>query len=321
MRKDEVNVLSLDGGGIRGLISADILSYIEGEINKKTSRNLKIGEYFDLIVGTSTGGILSSIYTVSDNEGKFKYSALDSKNLYLENGKEIFKRTFFRKLKTLFGLKRPKYSNSNLKNILVKYLGENTKMRDVNSNLMLSSIKLEDSSPYLFKSYNENTYDNKLIDACLSTSAAPTYFPPHKVGESYLIDGGLAINNPTISAYIEAKKLFPNKKINILSIGTGSKVGNYNNDGVKTKGIIWWVKKIIDITLISSVKITEYQSKKLHDEANVKEYLRIEPNLFKSSTNMDDISDENITNMLSDSKLTIEMYKNLIDNFIKKVFI
>ena len=319
MEKDSVNILCLDGGGIRGLMTADILIHVEKRLNELTNNNKKIGEYFDLIVGTSTGGILTAIYSIPDSFDNFKYSATDAKDLYLNNGSKIFKRNIFRKIGTMLGFIKPRYGNKNLKSIIDKYISPNLKISEAKTNIMITSVSLKNSALYLFKSYNKTYYNNTFKDACVATSAAPTYFPPHKVGNKYLIDGGMALNNPTLSAYVEAKKLFPNKKLNILSVGTGSKIDDYNDSSVLRRGIIWWVRKIMDITLVSSSKAVEYQSDVLFRDANIGNYLRIDPIIEKSSEKMDNISSENVINLIKDSNNTIKRYKKSIDEFLNKI--
>ena len=81
-----INILTIDGGGIRGVLPAEVLKYVEEKLQELTNSNIKIAEYFDLIVGTSTGGILTCIYTCPDKNGNPKYTAKDALDLYLDQG-------------------------------------------------------------------------------------------------------------------------------------------------------------------------------------------------------------------------------------------
>ena len=100
MRK--VRILSIDGGGIRGILPGTILTYIEEQLRNKTGNpDAKIGEYFDFIAGTSTGGILSLVYLCPDEQGNFKYGAKEALDIYLDQGDEIFDVSLGKKLRSI----------------------------------------------------------------------------------------------------------------------------------------------------------------------------------------------------------------------------
>src|SRR4051812_11231590 len=105
----KVTILSLDGGGIRGIIPGIILTRLE-ELLQKADRNpsAKLGDYFDFIAGTSTGGILACLYLTPGKNGSAKYSAEDAVNLYLEHGRRIFSRTVVERLKSGDGVFKEK---------------------------------------------------------------------------------------------------------------------------------------------------------------------------------------------------------------------
>ena len=110
-------VLSIDGGGIRGVIPAVLLSHLE----KKTGKS--VSEMFDLIVGTSTGGILAAGFTVRNSKGKAKHSADDMLKLYSDDGRDIFARSTWRGVTSAWGVFDEKYSHEPLEKLLHKYLG------------------------------------------------------------------------------------------------------------------------------------------------------------------------------------------------------
>ena len=86
----KIRILSIEGGGIRGIIPGTILCYLEEQLQLKDNSHLKLGDYFDFIAGTSTGGILSCIYLIPTKDGKAKYSAKDALDLYLDHGNKFF---------------------------------------------------------------------------------------------------------------------------------------------------------------------------------------------------------------------------------------
>lgn len=97
MNSKKVKILSIDGGGIRGILPGTILNYIETELQRRTNNpNTRLADHFDLIAGTSTGGILTCTYLIVDENGQTKYSAADALNIYLERGGDIFNLPFSR---------------------------------------------------------------------------------------------------------------------------------------------------------------------------------------------------------------------------------
>ena len=161
-------ILSVDGGGIRGIIPAIILAEIERKTNKP------ISQLFDLMAGTSTGGIVVAGLCKKDSLGKLQYSANDLVNLYQEYGPYIFKSSFLRR--SVFSwLNGAQYSHQNIEKILDKYF-ENATLADTTNNLLLTSYDIQNNCPFFFKSWKEDRNLVKLRDALRATTAAPTYF-------------------------------------------------------------------------------------------------------------------------------------------------
>lgn len=224
-------ILCLDGGGIRGLYSAQMLKRM------KKDCNIDFYNDFDLIVGTSTGSILAgSIVKQIDID---KVIAL-----YVNKGKDIFKKRWLSRI----GLFASKYNPNPLKEQL-KAIFETTTLGDIKKPLLINATDIGNSTQFVFKTtFNEQKDSNgnikKLVrdkdillsDAILASSSAPIFFPPHKVGNFLLADGGLWANSPVLVALAEAKKIFkiePNDVV-IVSIGTGVEENDYH---INTK---WW---------------------------------------------------------------------------------
>ncbi|MEL6152802.1 MAG: patatin-like phospholipase family protein [Bacteroidota bacterium] len=140
--KKQIRVLSIDDGGVRGIIPARILQEIETRTGKR------IHELFDLIVGNSTGGILALGLVTPDEKGQAKLTAQDLVSFYQQNSPKIFSTSFWRKLRTGWGLWNPKYSRDNLDNILKEILGE-MKMSQTLTPAMAISYSLDRSMPHL----------------------------------------------------------------------------------------------------------------------------------------------------------------------------
>src|SRR5690554_3409339 len=121
----KIRILSIDGGGIRGILPGTILTYIENELKKK-DKEASIGKYFDFIAGTSTGGILALLYLFADENGKYKYTVYEALNLYLNNGGNIFDVSLRKKISSVSGLIDEKYSEKELEKALSSYLKNDT---------------------------------------------------------------------------------------------------------------------------------------------------------------------------------------------------
>ncbi len=196
-------ILSIDGGGIKGLYSAMILKHFEEEFGHP------IADYFDMICGTSTGGLIALALSL-------KIPAKEIVDFYYDEGSKIFNykshKGFLATIKQ-FSYKG-KYSDRNLKSGLEKVLGNHT-MGDSKTLLCIPSYNMTAGMPRVFKyPHDEGSFcmdrNLKMVDVALATSAAPTYFPVAEVDREFFVDGGVWANNPTLCGLLEATKFFIN---------------------------------------------------------------------------------------------------------------
>lgn len=199
-----VKILSIDGGGIRGLIPAMILTEIERRTGKK------ISELFDLLAGTSTGGIIAIGLNVTDPQTGKPYAAQKIAGLYEDNGEKIFQKKHL--IPAIGALLDESYYHQGLEEVLESYFG-NTDLKSTRTELLITSYDIEHRKPFYFLSreakLNPDQENFHLRDIARATSAAPTYFEPHHLSNSYynhlaLVDGGVFANNPALLAYSEA---------------------------------------------------------------------------------------------------------------------
>ena len=260
-------ILSLDGGGIRGLYSAQMLK------NIKEKCGVDFYNDFDLIVGTSTGSILAGAIVQNISFDKVI-------SLYENEGKNIFKKRWFCR----FGLFKSKYSPELLKEQLKSIFG-NVTFKDIEKPLLINATDIGNSSQFVFKTTFNNQNDangNKknlirdpdiaLYDAILASSSAPIFFPPHKVGNFLLVDGGLWANSPVLVALAEAKKIFKYepKDVVIVSIGTGVEENDYHIDTKKWGFLTGWKKsKLISTILNLQTKVNSSLLKFLMPKENI----------------------------------------------------
>lgn len=239
-----IKVLSLDGGGVRGLFTISVLAELERNIEQETGKSdVKIGSYFDLITGTSIGGILAL--------GLAKgLSARDLKDTFRSNAQLIFpprKKGFLAKFSIfLKKMTKASYDTKPLLDTVSKIVGPETRFKDLSKRVMIPTINLSTGEPQFFKTPHNPLFVRdgrlKLLDAALATSAAPTYFAPHYWADlrSYFADGGLVANNPSFIGLHEVlrdmQSDFPDaavSNIKILNIGT---LGNKYSIAPETLG-------------------------------------------------------------------------------------
>ncbi|WP_253303109.1 patatin-like phospholipase family protein [Wolbachia endosymbiont of Phyllotreta cruciferae] len=297
-------ILSVDGGGIRGIIPAIILA----EIEKRARR--PIAEIFDLIAGTSTGGIVIAGLCKKD---KPQYSANDLVEFYREYGPYIFKSSFFRR-SILSWFNCAQYPHKNIEFVLDKYFGDDI-LKNTLSNVLITSYDIHNNRPFFFKSWREDRNFIKLKDALRATTAAPTYFAPKylKINqkEMVLVDGGVFANNPAACAYASGKRLFPNDDIVLLSIGTGRTDRSIEYANSKRFGKIGWIKPLLNVMFASSLDAVNYQL----DQVIGDKYIRIQSQLKIASPDMDNITSKNIKSLQQEANAMIEGNQKVVDKF------
>lgn len=339
-----VRVLSLDGGGIRGLLHAHILNHIEQEVGKP------IASLFDLIAGVSTGGLLTLLLTVPDATGKqSKYSAQDGVTFYQKEANKIFSRswasTTFRWIpgfEFLHNLFFSVYDHKKVKEYLALRLGDTLLSQALTEVLIptydIAASARGDEGLRVFSSRQDSSIrygrqeDFLMMEIALATSAFPVAFPPqriHCVNESgpmastlyCLIDGGVVMKDPSLMAYLHAKKRFPDASIAICSLGCSV----YNDSYEKvmkhhSPGVLAWLNSLFGLLLGPQVseqlKVLDCLMK---ESAHPVQYIRIAPLLssWQFFSSMDDIS---LTHIKAIDKIaynlihTSTVLKELIDS-------
>jgi uncharacterized protein len=286
-----IKVLAIDGGGIRGIVPAVILSEIQERLGPE------LYESFDLISGTSTGGIIALGIATPCNNGR-PYSPGQLVNLYIENGPAIFKKNWLTPARELL---LPKYSPSALQQALVKFFGD-TQFDTALTPLLISSYDLEGQVPFFFKSHKiaaRPKYNWPVVSIARATSAAPTFFPPfHLVrgDEDYaLVDGGVYVNNPAMAAYAEARALYGSaSEFMIVSVGTGNRQDQIAYAKAKGWGLLGWAKAIVPVFMDSVSEAVDYELRSIPGCAYHR--LQIE-NLAPASNDMDDVTSWNLDNL------------------------
>ena len=213
----EFRILSIDGGGIKGVFPASLLAGLEARYLNGSS----VARYFDLITGTSTGGIIA----LGLGAG---LKAAELRDLYLHRGQEIFPpgNALSRRLRGASGLFKYRYNRAALTRAMGEHLGGLT-LADSQARLCIPSCDGRHGDLYVFKTPHHPDYRldfrEKMVDVAVATAAAPTYFRPFEQSGYTFLDGGIWANNPIIVGLVEALSCFavPREGIRILSLGCG----------------------------------------------------------------------------------------------------
>ncbi|MBI4931903.1 MAG: patatin-like phospholipase family protein [Bacteroidetes bacterium] len=299
-----IRILSIDGGGLRGVVPLTILN--EFKTRLKLYAGKEIWECFDLIAGTSTGGLITSAITLRDKnaaEKKAKYTINDILNVYIDHGKDIFPQRGWlgNKWHALKDIFRPTFGEEGIAKVFKDVLGEH-RISDCLTNIMVSTYDLNNNVPLFFKSLDNavnKNLDALLYDICRATSAGPTYLPtyifnypknpdtekPHR----NCIDGGVYVNNPSMAALAEFVKNYAFydksiarkedvdfKNIFVLSVGTGTYAAPIKDNASATKGELYWAKTISDVMMRGVNKTTDYEMNEIMEDGN---YLRLSINI------------------------------------------
>ena len=303
-------VLSIDGGGIRGIIPALVIAHLEQKTGQPAS------ELFDLIVGTSTGGMLALGLALRGEEGAPQFNAKQMVKLYGVHGGEIFEQSLWRKLRSVGGVLEEAYSHEALERILNQYFGAHA-LADCSVPTMVTSYDIQNRRTVFFKSWHADHGAILCGDAARATSAAPTYFEPTTLAwaeeSATLVDGGIFMNSPSVSAYAEARKLFPNEPIAMLSLGTGELTRSIPYEEARTWGSALWVMSLLDCMFDGASKAADHQMRLFLGD----QYLRLQTPLNYASDDMDDASRGNIRNLKQTARELIKREKGALDHFMR----
>jgi len=303
MQGRAARIISIDGGGIRGLIPVTWLSKLESEMREKS-----ISDTFHMFAGTSTGGILAAGYNIPDaiNPRRPKYNSTDLQTLYLEKGAEIFTRKFGH----LGGIGGPKYQSENAYAVFSELVG-NTKLSELSNDVLIPWYNIEARQTRFFKNYvarlpQKNVASDYYVrDVLAATSAAPTYFKSREIRtvdeiqrgvstSTHAVDGGLGCNNPVMCAFTDANKIYPKAEtLFVLRMGTG-KYTDHSNPYYGFE----WISHITDILMGSNSEMGLYSLKNNGTIYNKRViYCDLQIELPKENSAMDNVDPNNMNRL------------------------
>jgi patatin-like phospholipase/acyl hydrolase len=292
-----LRVLSIDGGGIRGLLPATLVAEIEARAGKPAH------ELFDLMVGTSIGGTTVLGLTAPEREDrrKARYSASEIVAFFAEAAPRIFSTSVPRRLRTGDSLLHQKYPNELLDEVLEDLFGD-TLMAAALAPTMVTSYDTERRRPLMFKSEkakSEAGWNLLMRIVARAAVAAPTFFEPVRLetatGEQQTcIDAGLYANNPAMCAYAEARKRVPPEEVFMVSIGTGAPTRPLPYEEVRTWGLAHWGRLFLDLTFDGINHAVDHQLQHL---LRPHAYHRLQAYLGDKHLRLDDVAPTNLQAM------------------------
>jgi len=335
----KANILSIDGGGIRGILPAKALAYLESQLISN-NKNTRLCDYFDLIVGTGTGGIIAAMITTPDSHGRPRYKAQETVDLYANEGEKIFDSSLWKRISSMGGVADEKYSASYLEKMLNQHMGT-TMLSQTVKPILITSYDIRNRATKFFGTTDtiNKSRDFFLKDICRATSAAPSYFEPARITSASgtpftLIDGGIFANNPAMIAYAEARTIdfakilgtenkpsFPvAKNIFLVSVGTGKVKKPYFYEESKDWGSIHWIKPVMDMLMSGNGETVDFELQQIFKTCtNPKDYIRLEPELLGINPEMDNASSKNIKALLQLGDKFVSDNKEILDNLANQL--
>lgn len=321
-------ILTIDGGGIRGIIPATVLRHIEGRLGRP------IASAFHMVAGTSTGGIIAVGLTRPT-----PLPAAELVKLYATRGDSIFSRSAWKSIRSLRGVSDERYEHEPFERILAELLGD-AKLSDVSQDLLVAAYEIERREPLFFKSWKARGRDLSagetaqqrdflLRDVARATSAAPTYFEPAPVrsmaGDTlYLIDGGVYANNPGMCALASARYLYPNADgYFVVSLGTGQLEKPIPYESAKDWGDAGWLRSVLSVIFDGVSDTVDYQlSQELSD---IDSYVRLQiglgpiPGTDAPSDEMDDTSSDNIAKLQARAETLLQRQEAVLARVVQRL--
>jgi patatin-like phospholipase/acyl hydrolase len=252
-------ILSISGGGFLGLYSASLLAELE-RINQRS-----IADSFDLVAGTSVGGIIALGLAAGT-------PALKIKAAFEQNGKKIFSErpAPTSQLGSWIDIGRSalssKYTSSVLRETIESIVGKDTRIGDLRRAVLIPSINLSKGSPQIFKTPHHPNFrldkNLRVSDVALATSAAPTFFPLAEIGDELFADGGLYANSPDLLALHEATHFFQieESQVRMLSIGTTTAQFSFGHSRSEDYGILDWFsdQRLMNVIIASQQQSVDF---------------------------------------------------------------
>lgn len=310
-RPEAKRVLCLDGGGIRGIIPAIVVAELEARTAKPAA------ELFDLIAGTSTGGIIAMGLVMPGPDGKPKFAAADGVAIYEEHGPSIFSRDRADLVHSLGGLMHERYHADGLMDVLSTTFG-GLRLSDALTDVLVAAYEITRRETFMFSSREARRnpdHDFLMIEAVRSTSAAPTFFEPSLVrdpgGHTHVfIDGAVYANSPAMCAFAEIEREHLGADVVIASVGAGSLTHRFEYEDVRDWGVAHWARPLLEIVLDGAAQTSDHV---LGELLGPQRYFRFQQELGEASDSLDNVKPANLQALKREGKRLVDAQSERID--------
>lgn len=313
-------ILSLDGGGIRGLVTCRWLAGVD--VALAAAGKPEIPRSFDLLAGSSTGGLIACGLGLGR-------SPLELATLYRARRHEIFpgiaRRLWSRTTRLLSqGPSAPRYDGRGLETVLADAFGD-ARLGDLRTPTLIPAYDTISRKPVVFKSFKAEHADLRVRDVCRATAAAPTYFPANPLRvegtDRALIDGGIVANNPTACAIAEAlrkdDRIHCPDELLVLSVGSGERVRPIDLRSAREWGALEWAVPIIDVLFDGNADSVDYIARHVVGDG----YFRLQAPLTVGLDDLDDVSDTNLSGLegLADAYLRQAGTQAMLEQLARRI--
>jgi uncharacterized protein len=314
----EKAILAIDGGGIRGAIPAVVLCALE----ERAKRPLH--ELFDVIAGTSTGGILALGLAWPGDGKRPPYTASALLDLYREDGPTIFPHEFLGRLRQLFG---PKYPARGREKVLRQHFGQ-ARLSDALTEVIVTSYDIESRRPVFFRVADAKgpegaAFDFAMSDVAMATSAAPTYFPPvrlpdpgHPGMQMTLVDGGVFANDPGMCGFVDRTTVQGRAGATLMvSLGTGRITKPLPYSHARRWGLLGWGGHILDVVFDGVTESVDYELSQVLGA----DYHRLQVTLSKDEAPMDRTGARNVERLIALAESLVEQQSTQLDQIVSRL--
>ena len=290
---DARRILSLDGGGIRGLVTCLWLDGVDAALRRAGKPG--VHGSFDLVAGSSTGAMIACGLGIGLAPTELARLYRDQRNIIFPG---IARRLWSRVGRAFQqGPSAPRYDGRGLEQVLRSVFGE-TRLGELQRPTLITAYDTIGRRPVIFKSFKPEHMELRVWEVCRASSAAPTYFPAHGLRvegvDCALIDGGIVANNPTACAIAEAmrkdSRLHCSEDLVVLSVGSGERNRPIDLASAREWGALEWAIPIIDVLFDGNTDSVDYIARHLVGDG----YFRMQTQLVVGLDDLDDTSETNL---------------------------
>lgn len=325
----KVRILSIDGGGMQGIVAGRTLAYLEEVLQKKSGNpDARIADFFDLAIGTGVGGLIAAMLFADDGTGRPLCRAEEAWRLLAEEGRRLFKPASSGLLAKFRPGMGARFSGKSMERVFKRLFaaadGRSLTLKDTLKPILIPCYDLSSAAPFLFSradALETDNFDFKLWEVCRAALAAPGFFDPLILksvdGQTACtaIDGGLVMNNPTVAAVthvVHNKQEFPSvegvEDLLVLSVGTGQFDQACDYEKVKRWSAARWAKPVMKIAGDGLSETVDHAISTAFGK-NMRNYVRIQASAFTDKC-MDGAEDP--------SEANVKMLMNFADSMLKQ---